>query len=295
MKIIANPRAGHGQGQRNLDQLRSVIRRRGLDCTPVLTERPGHATVIARELAAADEPRVAVMGGDGTIGEVVDAIVGSRTEIAVIAMGTGNDVARSLGLPLGNLEGGLDVALTGTARAVDVGRERDRHFISVLGIGFPAVVATEANHVTWLKGSPAFFFAVYKALHRLQPVPLHIQLDDRALELPSVAVLIQNTPYTGGGLHMAPGAEIDDGLLDVVVVGPISRLGLMFHFPRAYSGRHLEHPDFALYRSRSVHIESPVRLPKMFDGDILGATPVAADIVPGGVRFIVPAVTGNGS
>jgi len=293
MKIIANPRAGHGRGERNVEELRSLIRRRGLDCTPILTERPGHATELARELAAS-EPRLAVMGGDGTIGEVVDAIVGSGTELAILSTGTGNDVARSLALPMGDLEAALDVALSGTARAVDVGRERDRHFISVLGIGFPAVVAAEANHITWLRGSPAFFVAVYKALHRLTAVPLVIELEDRTLELECVAVLIQNTPYTGGGIHMAPGAEIDDGVLDVVIVDAIGKLDLMINFPKAYRGRHFEHPGFSLYRSRTVRIASPTPLPKMFDGDIHGTTPVDATVVPGGVRVVLPAGSANG-
>ncbi|HUP02280.1 MAG TPA: diacylglycerol kinase family protein [Gemmatimonadota bacterium] len=293
MKIIANPRAGHGRGEKNVEKLRKVIRHRGLDCTPILTERPGHAGEIARELAAASEPRLAVMGGDGTIGEVVDAIVGSGTELAVLPTGTGNDVARSLGLPLRDLEAGLEVAFEGAVRPIDVGRERDRHFISVLGIGFPAVVAAEANRITWLKGSAAFFFAVYKALHRMRPLPLVVELDDRRLELDGVAVLVQNTPFTGGGLHMAPGAELDDGILDVVVVEAIGRLDLMVHFPRAYRGRHLEHPRFSLHRSRTVRILSPKPLPKMFDGDLYGATPVEADVVPGGVRFVVPAGSGN--
>ena len=293
MKIIANPRAGHGQGGKNVEQLRKTIRRHGLDCTPILTERPGHAGEIARELAAASEPRLAVMGGDGTIGEVVDAIVGSDTELAVLPTGTGNDVARSLGIPLRDLDAGLEIARTGAVRAIDVGRERDRHFISVLGIGFPAVVAAEANGITWIKGSPAFFVAVYKALHRMRPVPLVIELEDRTLELDAVAVLVQNTPYTGGGLHMAPGAELDDGILDVVVVDAIGRLELMVHFPKAYRGRHLEHPGFSLHRSRTVRIRSATPLPKMFDGDLFGATPLEADVVPGGVRVVVPAGSGD--
>lgn len=288
MKIIANPRAGHGQGFRNVVRLREVIRRRGFDCTPILTDGPGHATEIARRLAEASEPRIAVMGGDGTIGEVVDGIVGSGTEMGVIPMGTGNDVARSLGLPRNDLEAALVVALSGSSRPVDVGRERDRHFVSVLGLGFPSLVADRANATTWLHGSPAFFFAVYKALYRLRPVPLKIELDDRTLELDCVAVLIQNTPYTGGGLLMAPGATVDDGMLDVVVVGEIGRLDLMVHFPRAYRGRHLEHPAFEVYRTRSVRIEAAESLPKMFDGDLCGSTPVEVSVVRGGVRIVVP-------
>ena len=289
MMIIANPQAGHGRGARDLERLRDAIRRGGLDARAVPTERPGHATLLAREAAEAGADRIAVMGGDGSIAEVVHGLVGSDTTLAVIPAGTGNDFARSLGIPRGDFDAALDLALHGRARAIDVGRERDRHFVTVAGIGFPAIVADGANRVRWLHGSPAFFFAVYKALHRLRAIPLRIRLDDRTIEKECVAVMIQNTPWTGGGLHMAPDALVDDGALDVVVVERIGRLDLMVNFPKAYRGRHFDHPSFSVHRSRTVAIDAPEPLPKMFDGDLRGTTPLEADVLPGALRVVVPA------
>jgi diacylglycerol kinase (ATP) len=289
MVIIANPRAGHGKGAGNVERLRGAIRRRGLDGSVVVTEGPGHATDLARELVQAGEHRIAAMGGDGTICEVANALIGTDVELAVLSMGTGNDIARSLGLPLNDLSASLLMAFEGEAHAVDMGRERDRAFLSVLGLGFPAVVAAEANRFTWLKGPPAFFAAVYKAVHRLRAVPLVIELDDLTLDMECAAVMIQNTPYTGGGLLMAPGARVDDGLLDVVVVDDIGKKSLMVNFPKVYSGRHLQHPSFSLYRSARVRIESQERLPKMFDGDLCGWTPVEAEVQRAALRVVRPA------
>jgi diacylglycerol kinase (ATP) len=289
MMIIANPRAGHGRGERSIRGLRDAIRRRGYDCTPVPTERPGHATELARRAAEAGEPRLIVMGGDGTISEVVNGLVGSETELGIVPMGTGNDVARSLRIPRGDLAAALDLAVQGETAPVDVGRERDRHFISVAGVGFPAIVADEANSFVRLHGSAAFFVAVYKALHRLRAFPFTLRLDDRTLEMEGVAVMIQNTPFTGGGLKMAPDARVDDGLLDVVVVDDIGRTGLMLNFPRAYTGRHLEHPSFSVHRAARVAVDTPEPMTKMFDGDLCGRTPLEADVVAGGVRIAVPA------
>jgi YegS/Rv2252/BmrU family lipid kinase len=289
MMIIANPRAGHGAGTGNLERLRALIRRHGLDCTAVPTERPGHATELARTFAQANGSRLAVMGGDGTISEVVQALAGSEVELAVLSVGTGNDVARSLGLPMNDLEAALEIAIEGRPRPVDVGRERDRDFISVLGVVFPALVAYEANRMTFPRGSAAFFVAVYKALHRLRAVPLSIELDDVVLERECVAVMVQNTPYTGGGLHMAPTARVDDGLFDVVVVERIGKLDLMINFPKVYRGRHFEHPSFSLHRTRSVTIRSEEPLEKMFDGDLCGWTPVEATVIPGGLQVVLPA------
>jgi diacylglycerol kinase (ATP) len=288
MMIIANPRAGHGAGAGNIEKLRHVIRRRGLDGTAVPTERPGHATELARRFAATNGSRLGVMGGDGTISEVVQALVGTDVELAILSMGTGNDVARSLGLPLNDLDAALEIAFEGEAKPIDVGRDRDRHFISVLGVVFPALVAAEANRMRFPRGSAAFFVAVYKALHRLRAVPLVIELDEGTLEIDCVAVMIQNTPYTGGGLLMAPTARLDDGLLDVVIVERIGKLDLMINFPKVYKGRHFEHPSFSLHRSRSVTVRSIEPLEKMFDGDLCGWTPVEAGVVPGGLKVVVP-------
>ena len=289
MMIIANPRAGHGAGSGNIERLRGLIRERGLDCTAVPTERPGHATELARKFADSDGSRLGVMGGDGTLSEVVQALVGSNVELALLSVGTGNDFARSLGLPMNDLGAALDVAVSGKARAIDVGHERDRHFVTVLGVVFPALVAAEANRMRFPRGPAAFFVAVYKALHRLRAVPLRIELDEGVLERDCVAVMVQNTPYTGGGLHMAPTASVHDGLFDVVVVERIGRLDLMFNFPKVYRGRHFEHPSFSLHRSRSVTIDSAEPLEKMFDGDLCGWTPVDASVLPGGLKVVLPA------
>jgi diacylglycerol kinase (ATP) len=286
MVIIANPRAGHGKGAGNVERLRDAVRRRGLDGRVVVTDRPDHATEVARELVDAGERRIGVMGGDGTIGEVTNALAGTEVELAILSMGTGNDIARSLKLPLNDLDAALTLAFEGRAHGVDVGRERDRAFLSVLGLGFPAVVAAEANRFTRLKGPPAFFVAVYKAIHHLRPVRLVIEMDDETLDMPCAAVMVQNTPYTGGGLLIAPGALVDDGLLDVVVVEDIGKLDLMVNFPRVYSGRHLEHAKFSLHRTSRVRIESRERLPKMFDGDLCGWTPVEAEVERGALRVV---------
>ena len=132
MVIIANPRAGHGKGAGNVERLRGAIRRRGLDGRIVVTDRPGHATELARALVEGGERRIAAMGGDGTIGEVANALVGTEVELALISMGTGNDIARSLGLPLNDLPASLILAFEGEAQPVDMGRERDRAFRGLL-------------------------------------------------------------------------------------------------------------------------------------------------------------------
>ncbi len=289
MKIIANPRAGHKRGARAVKEFRSLLGVKGIKHELFETRFPGHATELARRFAEKGARRIIVFGGDGTISEVVNATVNTEIELGLISVGTGNDLARSLGLPYNKPEEALDVVLTGVPAKVDVGWEQDRCFISTLGIGFPAVIAYEANKMKYLKGPPAFFGATYKAINKLQPIPVRITLDDATLNVNCTSVLIQNTRFCGGGLLMAPAARMDDGLFDVVVVNDIGKVDLMLNFPRIYSGRHLKHPKFSLYRSRSVRIDTPINLSKMFDGDIYGQTPVNAKVLRGAATIISPA------
>ena len=289
MKIIANPRAGHKRGARAIKKLRLLLRAKEVKHELFETQYPGHATELAQRLAEKGERRIIIFGGDGTISEVVNATVNSEIELGIISVGTGNDLARSLSLPYNKPEKALEVILTGGPTKVDVGWEQDRCFISTLGLGFPAIIAHETNKMKYLKGSAAFFIATYKAISRLRSVPARITLDNTTLNVNCTSILIQNTRFCGGGLLMAPAARVDDGLFDVVVVNDIGKVDLMLNFPKIYSGRHLKHPKFSLYRSRSVRIDTPINLSKMFDGDIYGQTPVNAKVLRGAATIISPA------
>ncbi len=286
MKIIANPRAGHKRGPRAIKELRLLLRAKEVKHELFETQHPGHATELAQRLIEKGERRIIIFGGDGTISEVVNATVNSEIELGIISVGTGNDLARSLSLPYNKPDKALEVILTGGPTKVDVGWEQDRCFISTLGLGFPAIIAHETNKMKYLKGPAAFFIATYKAISRLRSVPARITLDNTTLNVNCTSILIQNTRFCGGGLLMAPAARVDDGLFDVVVVNDIGKVDLMLNFPKIYSGRHLKHPKFSLYRSRSVRIDTPINLSKMFDGDIYGQTPVNAKVLRGAATII---------
>ncbi len=288
MRVIVNPQAGRGRGQKLWKDLESRLRASGKPFSISATRCPGHATELAAQVAEEGCRRLAVLGGDGTITEVVNGLVGSQVELGILSVGTGNDLARSLALPYNDLASSLRVVLTGDAQSIDVGRDGQRYFVSALGVGYPADVAAETNRLQWLKGPPAFFLAVYKALNRMRAVPLRIEMDERTLEVDCTSLLILNTPFTGGGLKMAPDAKLDDGLFDVVVIDSIGRLDLMLNFPKVYRGSHLNHPNFSLYRSRRVSVTARSPLHKMCDGDLAGWLPVDAEIVPRALKVVLP-------
>lgn len=288
MRIIANPRAGRGRGAKELRQLKDLLRRENVPYSLVETQYPGHATELASQFAATEGHPLVVMGGDGTISEVLNGILPSPVELGLISIGTGNDTARSLGLPYNNTAAALEVILSGAPRSIDVGWAEDRFFISTLGVGFPAAVAAAANQLTWLKGRAAFFGSFCKALSRLKAVPLVLTMDGRSLELRCTCVLILNTPYCGGGMLLAPGAKVDDGFFDVVVVSDIGRWDLMLHFPLAYWGRHLKHRHFSVCKCRQIEVQSSFPIRKMFDGDLHGQAPVHARVLPRATKVITP-------
>ncbi len=268
-------------------QLRKWMEERGVEHEFLLTERPGHATELARRLASSGTRRVIVAGGDGTISEVVNGLAGTDVEIGIVAIGTGNDVARTLNLPYNDVARAADIAAAGRVRRIDLGREHGRFFVSSVGLGFASDVVEQSNRPGWLTGPAAFFVAVHRALRKLRPIRIALELDGTTRELDCVSVLVQNTPYTGGGLRIAPQARMDDGLLDVAVIGPIGKLNLVANFPRLYRRTHFSHPRFALYRARTVRVETTASLPKMLDGDIWGSSPLEAEVVTQAVKVVV--------
>ena len=288
MKIIANPVAGHGQGKRWIERLHRHLRDKPLSYELLETQGPGHATQLARRLAHSGERRIIVMGGDGTISEVAPALVETDLELGLIPIGTGNDLARSLHIPFNNLEGALEVLRKGSIRRIDVGRERDRTFLLMTAVGYPSLVAEETNKMRRLKGTAAFFVAAYKALHRMKVVRIQLVLDGRSRHLECTSVMVQNTPYCGGGQLLAPGASMEDGLLDVVVIGAVGRLSMMAHFPKVYRGTHVGHPAFSVFQARRVEIQTESPMRKMFDGDLYGTTPVEAKSIPAALSVVVP-------
>jgi diacylglycerol kinase (ATP) len=231
------------------------------------------------------------LGGDGTISEVVNGVVGHQLSLGVVSVGTGNDFARTLRLPLRNPQQAWNVIQAGGTRRLDLGECDGRYFISSFGVGFPVDAIRATGRIRFLKGSAAFLLGVVRALWRLQSVPIRIEFDDSSIEKNCALVLVQNTPYLGGGLCVAPRASVDDGFLDVVVVETLGRLRVLANLPRVYRGRHEKHPKFSAFKAKKVIISSREKLRTMCDGDVRGCTPSRITVHPGALKVIV----GNGN
>ncbi|MBM3213448.1 diacylglycerol kinase family lipid kinase [Candidatus Poribacteria bacterium] len=287
LHLIYNPAAGKGRSSHEVQTACAELECAGAQVTVLRTEAPGHATTLARRAAESGIRTVVAFGGDGTAREVAAGLHGSGSRLGVLPAGTGNDLARSLGIP-SKLPDAVTVVVGGAELAIDLGSDSDGLFTGVCGVGFAAEVAYEANRFHWIHGSPAYFAGVFRALMRLRPVPMRIYLDDDVVEHSAVFVMAQNTPYCGGGQWMAPQASLTDGKLDVVVVSEISRIELVRTFPKVYSGEHVTHPAFHVYRSSTVRVESQEPLRKMLDGDHVQPTPMDVRTLPAALKVLVP-------
>lgn len=287
--VLVNPEAGRGGSGRRLPELEKAGLRFGFSVDLRFTEYPGHARKLAAQALEEGVKQLLVMGGDGTISDVADVLSDTGVEIGIIPAGTGNDIARSLGIIPGDMKEAFGRIVKGDTISFDVGLERvsGRRFVSFVGCGFPAIVAEEANRMKFMKGRSVFFFSLYKAVTKLRGIPLALTLDGQRKEMICTSIMIQNTPFTGGGLKVAPGAEINDGFLDVVVVGEIGRLELMRNFPKLYSGRHLDHPAFQLMKGKHITVELPDNQLVSYDGETDRADRLEIEVKPGAIRLIV--------
>jgi YegS/Rv2252/BmrU family lipid kinase len=258
----------------------------------VLSEFPGHLGQAAGDASAG--ALLVVVGGDGTVNEVVNAVAGTGAELAVLSSGTGQDLARSQGIP-SDFDAAVRVALEGETRTIDVGRVEladgtRRYFANVGSAGMSGAVARRANAMSKrLGGKATFFYALTREFLAWQNTQVTVELDDGVRrDCAMHDVIVANGRWHGGGMKLAPEATQDDGLFDVVTIGDISKLDFVTTAPKLYSGKYLSHPKVELLRSSTVAIDATEPLPLEVDGEPIGTTPARFEVVPAALRLRVP-------
>jgi diacylglycerol kinase (ATP) len=291
--VLANPTAGRG---RHRELLMAVVERLGacghdvqlLDAgSAAEAEAACHAAVTGGAAA------VVAMGGDGTLHRALQAVAGTPVPFGVIPAGTGNDFASALGMPSDPLQAADQITAAlgeGRARHIDLARittvdNQVRWFGGVLAVGFDAIVNERANRMRWPRGPRRYDVAIMVELARLRPRRYTLLLDGEPRQLDAVLVAVGNTARYGGGLRICPDADPMDGLLDIVVAGPIGRITVVRIKPRLYQGTHLEHPMLTSYRAREVAV-SAEGIVGYADGERSAALPVTVTCVPAALRAL---------
>jgi len=270
--VIFNPAAGRGKGIERLDAAKRAL---GPEYEWVPTQRPGHAVELARELATRC-PVVVAFGGDGTVGDVVRGIHGTGAILGIIPAGTGNDVARNLGLPLDPTEAAR-VIHEGSARSVDIGLVNGVPFINNAGTGFDSRVMQIMNTgIRFARGRLAFNLAILKTIFRYPPFALTLAIDDEPERLITDALLVSvlNGRVYGAGMPAAPEASMDDGRLDVLVVRNLPKLQRLPLLIKLQHAQHIGHPSVTMLRATRLRIAATPPQPMNVDGEIRGGTPV---------------------
>lgn len=296
--FIVNPRAG--LGGRRFAGIFARLRERGVPFSAAATTAPGDARVLSH-LASRDHFRAIVcVGGDGTVNEVVngfatpDGQIDSRAVLGVIPSGTVQDFARGTGIPLARGPA-IEHLLAGQISAVDVGRIRFKDgrvhfFVNVLGAGFDAEVADRAAEVRGAIASiPAHLVGFASALAAYQNKEISLTFEGergQSMRVRCNMVVVANGPSYAGLMRLAPEAIVDDGLLDLVVIGDIDKLQFLLNLPRAFTGTHLAHDKVAIHRVRSLLLESEDHALVQADGDVIGELPARVDVLPKALHLI---------
>ena len=283
--LLANPPAGGGRGLAYAVTAAQRLRDSGDDVRVVIGQSADHAAEIAHRAVAERLPRLVVCGGDGLIHLVLQRVPLSDTTLGIIPAGTGNDIARALGLPLRNPLAAAEVILSGGQRSIDLGRVGDRWFASVLAIGLDSRVNDRANQLRWPRGRARFHAALALELPSFNAVSMHVVLDGQVLELDAMLVAVGNGSCYGGGMRICPDADLSDGLFDVTIVTAMPHSKLMRLFPTVYSGRHVSRPEVLTFRAGSVEITAD-DISGYADGELVGHLPLTSHVVSSAVRVL---------
>ncbi|MFC8272945.1 diacylglycerol kinase [Streptomyces sp. NPDC057271] len=292
ISLLVNPTAGRGRGAHAARPAARAFEDAGFTVRTLLGADADDALRRAREAVVGGTGALVAVGGDGMVSLALQAVAGTRTPLGVVAVGTGNDFARALGLPLraptaaGRLAAEL---LQGEAgRDIDLGRVGDRWFGTVLASGFDSRVNDRGNRMRLPVGRFRYDLAMIAELAAFRPVPYRLTFDDGTeRQVEATLVAVGNGTSYGGGMRICAGASMDDGLFDVTVVGDCRRTTLIKVFPRVYRGTHLDHPAVTVHRVRSLTLDAP-DVTGYADGEPLGPLPLTADCVPGALRVLAP-------
>jgi len=293
--VIYNPTAGRGQAGKLRQQAQAML---GPSFEWVPTMKAGHATDLAREAArkspaGKDEElggRVIVaFGGDGTVGDVMRGMIDSDATLGIIPVGTGNDLARNLGLKL-ELQEAVSTVLNGVVRRIDVGTINGTPFINNAGTGFDAHVMKAMNSgIRFLRGQAAFHVAILKTFPGYKPFTLTLETDSgETITEKAFLVSVLNGKMYGGGMMAAPQADMDDGVLDVMVIKAMPKLPLLLALmPQVTAGRHENHPAVRMLKVRHLKVTTTPPQPLNIDGDVRGLTPCEIGVMARALKVLV--------
>jgi YegS/Rv2252/BmrU family lipid kinase len=287
LALIVNPSAAGGRATAALESVQAALSRDGLEHRVELTHSLDHARELALAAAAGGEVAVA-FGGDGLVAAVAGALKDSQGLLGVLPGGRGNDLARTLGIPL-DPAAACAVLASGVVRELDLGEIAGKPFIGIASCGFDSDANRIANSTRVVRGNLVYLYSAVAALARWKPAAFEVELDGEHRAFTGYSVALANSKSYGGGMMLAPDASMRDGLLDVVMIGHVPKPRFLALLPTVFSGAHVKQGNVEVARARQVEVRAERPFAMYADGDPIADLPAKARALPGALRVIVPA------
>ena len=286
--MLVNPVAGAGRAARAAATVLPQLQHAGWSVQCLEGRDREEAAHLADQAVRAGLDALVVVGGDGMVHLALQALNGTDIPLGVVPAGTGNDVARMLGIARKNPVAAANAVIGGVTRTLDLVEVAGQRVATVVSTGFDSRVNERANAMTWPTGQMRYNVATVAELRVFEPIEYTLELDGSSYELDAMLVAVGNGPSYGGGLRICEGAEPDDGWLDVVIIKPVTKAELVRVYPRLFTGGHVRHPAYEHHRVCSASIAA-AEVVAYGDGERLGPLPITVRVVPSALRVFVPA------
>lgn len=278
--IAINPKSGHGKGAIVGQEVIDYFARHQIQYQTFSGATADELKKDLETFLTSNEcSGVICVGGDGLAHLVLQLVVPRIIPFAVMPAGTGNDIVRTLGWSLNDITTYLDRVINETPRPIDLGNVDSEWFAAILSTGFDSVVNERANSLSWPKGPQRYNVAIALELPRFRPLRYEIELDTERITTEAMLIAIGNGRSYGGGMYVCPQAQLNDGLFDVMILEPVSKVEFLKVFPKVYSGSHISHPKVRIVRSTKVKLTATAIA--YADGERIGAAPISAECVRG--------------
>jgi YegS/Rv2252/BmrU family lipid kinase len=284
--LLANPHSAHGRTLKLLPRLERVLDARRIAFRVERTH--GLEDGVERALRAAEAGEVpVVLSGDGLIGAVGGALAGSQTPLGIVPGGRGNDLARVLGISTDPEAAGAMLAAAETRR-IDVGEVNGRRFLGIVSVGFDSEANRLANETKWLHGNLVYAYAGVRTLIGWKPARFTVAVGERRERFSGHSVSVANSKAFGGGMFIAPDADLADGEFDVVIVGEMGKLRSLAILPKVFKGTHVEEDEVRVFRASRLELSASRPFPVYADGEHLTDLPAKLRVLPRSLNVIVP-------
>jgi YegS/Rv2252/BmrU family lipid kinase len=291
LALLVNPSSAHGRTLKLLPAIEQALDARRIAFRVERTR--GLDDGVERALRAAEAGEVpVVLSGDGLIGAVGGALAGSETPLGIVPCGRGNDLARVLDIPA-DPEGAVEILAGGHTRRIDVGEANGRRFLGIASVGFDSEANRLANETRWLRGNLVYAYAGLRTLIGWKPARFTITIGERRKRFSGHSVSVANSKAFGGGMYIAPDADLADGEFDVVTVGEHGKLRSLAILPKVFKGTHVEEDEVSVFRAPRLELSASRPFPVYADGEHLTDLPVSLRVLPRALSVIVPARVGE--